>query len=291
MIQGYGFATCRSMDAVAMWTIVITCFVLPEAFHVHKRPAPYQTFLTHNSTNDVTTMQVILDLQLNHPYLSTWEQRVPGELLIFMLVFVPLGCHVAVTLLSKTRSVADATAFFQGWLTSLSVNHLLTSLLKRYVGRLRPYFYHECGFSSAQLACTNNNLDAHMSFPSGHSSSSFVAFGFTSIYLLGRLQLCNPNARGRFVQCFEGRAGRLDLGDVLLLAALTPMLIAVLVATSRIVDNDHHASDVAWGSAQGLLLAWLFYLRRFEPPFAANDRAGRARAEIVDQNEDVNIAA
>jgi len=134
---------------------------------------------------------------------------------------------------------------------------LLTNIIKHAAGRLRPNFIDVCQptrclnngtsillqFYVSEPECTSDDLDAiadsRRSFPSGHSSCAFYIFVFTAIYLQQTL------SRSCFAKCL-----------LLPLAQATSLLLAVLVAVSRVSDNKHHPTDVLAGATLGTLFAY-----------------------------------
>lgn len=116
-------------------------------------------------------------------------------------------------------------------LVAIGISELVTQVFKFYVGRLRPCFYSMCGFDKATLACTNGvemEMEARMSFPSGHSSLSFCGLVCVVLFLLGRVGL------GRNIGSVVA-SGR---GKVLTVLSFTPLLLSFYCATSRLVGTS-----------------------------------------------------
>ena len=126
-----------------------------------------------------------------------------------------LGVIVALLLWQRRQR-----ALALGWVLALGGNALLNPLLKRVFERVRPV--HEHGLVS----------ELGWSFPSGHTSSSTVAYGMLAYIAIRTLP------------------PRWHLPAVLAAAAL-----AFTVGCSRIFLQVHFASDVAAGFASGI--AWL----------------------------------
>lgn len=147
---------------------------------------------------------------------------------------------------------------------SLSLELFCTTVLKLYVGRPRPDFLSRLaahGYTSTtekdplsgekvpdphtdpQFFCDLGNKitsmpslsDGRLSFPSGHSSTSFGICTVVAFFFFFHLR---PFA-------YQGSFFRLCL-------ALSPFWICIFCAASRTRDNKHHYSDVLAGSIIGL---------------------------------------
>lgn len=100
--------------------------------------------------------------------------------------------------------------------------------------------------------------DGFMSFPSGHSSSSFSGLFYLSLYLAGKLHILDT----------KGEVWRM-------LIVAIPTIGAGLIAGSRIMDARHHPFDVISGSLLGILVAWGSY-RQYFPSLSEWRAKGRA---------------
>ena len=142
------------------------------------------------------------------------------------------------------------------FLIGVLLTAVLTDVVKMTVGRLRPHFFAVCKPDFSQFNCTDqfgypiyvteyrcsgrsdikdSDLvihDAHLSFPSGHSSVSTYSFVFLALYLAS-------------VRAFYHRSA---LKLLLMLASLT---LAILTSVSRLSDHRHHPTDVLVGMAIG----------------------------------------
>lgn len=103
---------------------------------------------------------------------------------------------------------------------------LTVRLLKILIGRPRP----GKGFDYHFLATSYS----HNSFPSGHSADAFVS-GVILFYLLRQSKYSN--------YCFW------------------PLIYAFMIAASRVFVSSHYPSDVAAGTAIGIMGAWVFISR------------------------------
>lgn len=149
-------------------------------------------------------------------------------LLISALVVPP----VVITL--KEYNLKLITNYLMGFGTTVYI----TEFLKISVGRLRPDFIARC-IPDLNMNClgeVKNVVYARKSFPSGHSSTAF----YMGWYLI--LLLFKKNC----------------LYTMLLLLLI--FQASCFVASSRVIQNVHHPSDVVSGSILGISISILFYL-------------------------------
>nr|XP_054765893.1 phospholipid phosphatase 5-like [Lytechinus pictus] len=183
------------------------------------------------------------------------HSTISTRMLFGSAIFVPI---LVITTFSLIRK--DKLDFLHAVLAcSLAelLNGVITNSIKLIIGRPRPDFFPRCypdGVMTADLKCTGD-LDiineGRKSFPSGHSSFSFCAFGFTAFYLAGKLHTFESQGRG-----FGWR----------ILVTLAPLYVALMVALSRTADYRHHYEDVIAGSLLGLAIAYPIY-RQYFPAF------------------------
>ncbi|KAG5507095.1 hypothetical protein JKF63_05841 [Porcisia hertigi] len=147
----------------------------------------------------------------------------------------------------------------QLWSTGLQI--FVVSLLKVYAGRLRPDFLSRLksvGYTNSTpglpnpqtdpnyycaLMDTHPNLkEGRLSFPSGHSSTSFSVFTILSLFLVAHL-----------------RPFAFHASFVRLMICLSPIIVATVCAVSRTRDNKHHFSDILTGSLIGICSALLAF--------------------------------
>ncbi|KAJ1398335.1 Phosphatidic acid phosphatase type 2/haloperoxidase [Sesbania bispinosa] len=103
------------------------------------------------------------------------------------------------------------------------------------------------------VRCTGDKSvikEGHKSFPSGHTSWSFAGLGFLAWYLSGK------------IRAFDRRGHVAKLCIVFL-----PLLVAAMIAVSRVDDYWHHWQDVFAGGIIGLTVASFCYLQFFPPPY------------------------
>lgn len=130
--------------------------------------------------------------------------------------------------------------------------------VKWLIGGMRPHFYAVCrpgnplggmgpGFNMyTPEICTGNSKEiqnALMSFPSGHATAAFAGFGFLALWL---------NAKFKVFADYKSRVWQLALFSL-------PILIAFLLAMSKVVDYSHHWWDVLVGSLIGTFFAFMAY--------------------------------
>ncbi|XP_057962052.1 lipid phosphate phosphatase 2-like isoform X2 [Malania oleifera] len=155
------------------------------------------------------------------------------------------------------RDVYDFHHAILGLLFSVLVTGVITDAIKDAVGRPRPDFFWRCFpdgkgvFDSVtkNVLCTGEGSvikEGHKSFPSGHTS----CLGFLAWYLSGK------------IRAFDRRGHVAKLCIVFL-----PLLVAALVAISRVDDYWHHWQDVFTGGLIGLIIASFCYLQFFPPPY------------------------
>lgn len=150
------------------------------------------------------------------------------------------------------------------------LNTTVTLIGKKVIGRLRPNFldvckpdinpYSVCGnvyetgktylIPQIDFKCTAIDEleveESRLSFPSGHSSTSF----FTAVFLI-----CYLNHMWKRRSC----------SLVLHMVQVLIFCLACVVAMTRITDNKHHVTDVFAGSGIGVLMGLLtsYYSMQF----------------------------
>ena len=160
---------------------------------------------------------------------------------------------------------------FLGLLLSQGLAFVITQALKNACGKPRPDIIDRCkprethdplpfGLSTYDI-CTGDAAllkDGFRSWPSGHSSSSFAGLFYLSLWLCGKLHVMDN--RGEVWKS---------------LVVMVPILGALLVAVSRIMDARHHPFDVITGSLLGVACASISY-RQYFPPVTEAWKKGRA---------------
>ena len=101
------------------------------------------------------------------------------------------------------------------------------------------------------------------SYPLSSSSGSFAGLGFLAWYLAGKLKAFDR----------KGHIAKLCL-------VFLPLLVASLVAVSRVDDYWHHWQDVFAGGILGLLLLCHFSIQHLEYPWPFTLRSHRRSASL-----------
>ncbi|KAK9705161.1 hypothetical protein RND81_07G037500 [Saponaria officinalis] len=162
------------------------------------------------------------------------------------------------------KDVYDFHQATLGLLFSVLITSVITDAIKDGVGRPRPDFFWRCfpngtwvyNNVTGLVMCTGLKSDikeGHKSFPSGHTSWSFAGLGFLAWYLSGKIRVFDR----------RGHVAKLCL-------VLTPILLAALVAVSRVDDYWHHWQDVFAGGLLGMVISSFCYLQFFPPPYHAD---------------------
>lgn len=181
------------------------------------------------------------------------HSTITTKMLFSSAILVPLCFITLFSLLRKDR-LDFLHAVLACTLAEL-LNGVITNSIKLIIARPRPDFFARCfpdGVMTADLKCTGDAdliNEGRKSFPSGHSSFSFCAFGFVTFYLAGKLHTFESQGRGVAWK---------------LIVTLLPSYCALMVALSRTTDYRHHYEDVAVGSLLGLAIAYAVY-RQYYP--------------------------
>ncbi|KAI5951257.1 hypothetical protein KGF54_004331 [Candida jiufengensis] len=231
-------------DWIVAFALAIYFFLIAE----HARP-----FNRQFSINDLT---------ISHPF--ALKERVSGPACIIIASLVPSIVIISVLVVKYIRgkydSKLDVLHFLQisilGLTISIFLDGIVTDILKNWIARPRPDFLERCGAKVEELTtemldidvCTAPHgkavlMDGMRSTPSGHSSISFVAFLYLSLWLLGQFKLIShgPQHIYKYLFCFS------------------PLLLASYIALSRAQDYRHHFIDLILGSILGCTIAWFVY--------------------------------
>ncbi|KAJ8445641.1 hypothetical protein Cgig2_018582 [Carnegiea gigantea] len=176
------------------------------------------------------------------------------------------------------KDVYDFHQATLGLLFSVLLTAVITDAIKDGVGRPRPDFFWRC-FPNGQGVFNNVTLnvictgkkgvikEGHKSFPSGHTSWSFAGLGFLAWYMSGK------------IRAFDRRGHVAKLCIV-----FAPILLAAMVAVSRVDDYWHHWQDVFAGGLIGLVVASFCYLQFFPPPYHVDGWGPHAYFHMLEQS-------
>ena len=163
-------------------------------------------------------------VQLDMAFNAALHASLPGPALQVFGMLTHLGDTATLTVLcigiALVLVAAGRRGLALGWVVAVAGNGLLNNALKQFFGRVRP------------LQASGGVLETGFSFPSGHSSSSLVAYGMLAYLGLRVLPV------------------RWHLPAVMAAVAL-----AWTVGVSRSFLGVHFASDIIAGFASGA--AWL----------------------------------
>ncbi|KAF9574735.1 hypothetical protein EC968_005740 [Mortierella alpina] len=214
----------------------------------------------------------VRDETIQHPFAK--KETVPVWMAL-VLAFILPAVIIGLIALLKRRSYTDLHNGVLGLFLCQALVLIVTDSIKIAVGRPRPDFLDRClDLYDSQAAGTPRPLlsdpinmlsnsticlstrthllrDGFKSFPSGHSSFSFGGLGYLSMYLAGKLHLFDE--RGHSYKS---------------IVVLAPLIVAALVATSRVDDYRHHWHDVTVGAIIGATFA-IFSYRQYYPSLAS----------------------
>jgi membrane-associated phospholipid phosphatase len=136
------------------------------------------------------------------------------------------------------------------YVEAMGWTYLVTGVVKYLVGRPRPYTPEALDRPELTFRPREDNL----SFFSAHASSTFAVGAFVTEDVSRALR------RGPLAHASPAR--RFLLGS--LAPAVVGYGIPTLVALSRVIDQQHWATDVVAGAAVGALIAHLTYAAHFD---------------------------
>ncbi len=120
----------KFLETALYLIVTLLAFLAPKPA-LFERPIPYQV---------LKSGEVILDFELNNPYIEDKDASCPVSLLIVLCFVVP-GCAILGYSLTFARRVSgDTHAISCAFLLGLAITDHVTNCLKVYVGRFRPNF-------------------------------------------------------------------------------------------------------------------------------------------------------
>ncbi|ODV60763.1 phosphatase PAP2 family protein [Ascoidea rubescens DSM 1968] len=223
---------------------------------------------------------LISDASINHPFKI--NETVNVQTCILLSTIIPI-LTFALTIFvfnlkndDKKLTLRNSTSIFKFHLFHVSIlsltlsilfNVFLTDILKNWIARPRPDFLSRCGpdsnhsnnIANTIINCTKPfgqsvYLDGFRSCPSGHSSISFSALFFLSLWLNNQLNFFNKNQ-----PIYK------------LLVILAPTLLAAFIAISRTQDYRHHFEDIILGAFIGSTFAYIMHFKYFGPTSVINN--------------------
>ncbi|KAJ3297650.1 hypothetical protein HK104_000283 [Borealophlyctis nickersoniae] len=221
------------------------------------------------------------DLNIAYPLVS---ETVPSWLLAILAAGVPLVIIVLVSAFARgVPKIYDMHTSLLGLLTALAFTLLFTQIVKVAVGSLRPNFLARCvpvldpndPILHRVLRCTGDPAiikEGRKSFFSGHSSLGFAGLGYLSLYFSRHLNFSRPPIGIKYIIC------------------LLPLILATLIAISRVDNYWHRWQDVFVGAIVGMGVAILSY-RYHHPPSApgaldvTDDLVGEGDDSRIDESE------
>ncbi|CAM0882010.1 unnamed protein product [Alopecurus aequalis] len=265
----FAFATIRSHGVTVMrshaydWLVLL---LLVAAEVLLNAIEPFHRFVGAGMMTD-------LRYPLKNNTVPIWAVpiiAVIGPMIIFMIVYI------------RKRNVYDLHHAILGILFTVLITGILTDAIKDAVGRPRPNFVWRC-FPDGKAVYDKITTGAichgdagvikegHKSFPSGHSSWSFAGLGFLSWYLAGKITV------------FDRRGHVAKLCVVIL-----PLLLAAMIAISRVDDYWHHWQDVFTGGILGVVVASICYRQFFPPPSDEKGFWPHAHFRFLTEREDAS---
>lgn len=206
------------------------------------------------------------DPTIQHPFATS--ERVTGPACLVIAALVPSISMVVLTFIRYKNSRLQIWHVLQvsilGLALSVSIDGVVTDILKVWVGRPRPDFLLRCGpregtprDSFVDISVCSAPLGASIladgmrSTPSGHLSISFSACLYLSMWIYGQFHLLSKTLP-IYSYMFAG----------------LPLLLASYIALSRTQDYRHHFVDIFLGGALGCAIAITVYHKYFQHVFS-----------------------
>jgi len=181
---------------------------------------------------------------------------------IWLLLLLSFAIPVAVFALAQFiyKSTHDFHHATLGLFVSLTLTYFFTDIIKVFAGRQRPDYF--------AMINAGNIQDAQESFPSGHSSFSFAAFTFLSLYISGKSHVYSDENGGHVFK---------------FVFSLLPLVLCTSIAVTRTVDYHHNFSDILAGALLGAGLAIPSYFLYYPSLLAAHSHIPKLRKKYGNQ--------
>jgi len=187
-------------------------------------------------------------------------ETLPLPAFIPIVLLVPL----AVMLVSQVwvTSLHDLHNGVMGLIFAFALNAVVTDLLKKFFGQLRPDYLDRVREDDGEDA-------GRQSLPSGHASTASCMAVFLALYLHGKLRPYRAKDGDGFVLYF--------------LMSFAWLLFALYAGATRVTDFRHHLLDVFIGWLLGLLMAVAVYCLVYYPPLHPLDGSPKLRRGSIRQ--------
>lgn len=201
------------------------------------------------------------DPTLQHPFATT--ERVTDNQLYMLSCFLPMTIILLITNFRRSNNVNSSNIHILqisllGLFVSLSINAVVTDILKNWIGRPRPDFLARCEPTSTTPMNTYIGIevctaplgqmylfDGGKSTPSGHASLSFAGLFYFYLWVLDQFKLRKDSYLWQHIIAF------------------IPIVLASYIGLSRTQDYRHHFFDIFLGSGIGISVASVTYFRYF----------------------------
>jgi membrane-associated phospholipid phosphatase len=212
----------------------------------------------------------------------TPKQTFPTWTLPCLGVFIPVSIIFLASLapharVDRARHRSQTQRAVVGLLLAVTLGFAVTNALKNAVGAFRPDFKTRCWPNDAPVRWASTGVptcspghderlvsEGRKSFPSGHASMAFSGLTFAARVVANRVGL------GAAATAARGN----KQGAWRLVATISPLILALFVAVSRVTDYMHHVEDVVVGGAIGVGAACAAW--ETKTPFADDDDFGVA---------------
>lgn len=208
---------------------------------------------------------------LNDPWIAfphVKHERVSYEACVLLTICLP--AFLIVIAGAVRRSLEEVNAGLLTYFAGHMMMRVPVDIIKLGVGRLRPDFLARCQYDILDGVCTGDHklvTEGRKSFPSGHSSTSFLGMTLFVLFLAGKTRaFCFSNALPS--KSFGARSSGLFASRLLRLTlTMVPFCLSGYIAISRLEDHVHHPTDVIAGSSIGVIVGVVAYLIWWPSPF------------------------